>query len=123
MSRVAHLLNAGGESDETLVAVAELLHKAVPAERVVIWFRDRQTSGFASVAAPPLENPPLIDSLEQIPTDGPGVRIPLEHDEALIGLLEARPELNGGQREVLAVVAELVAPFLASRALSADLAI
>ena len=123
LGRVARLLNAGGESDETLAAVAELLHTAVPAERVVIWFRDRETSGFASVAAPAVEKLPLIESLDKIPTDGPSVRIPLEHEEALIGLLEARPELSGGQREVLAVVAELVAPFLASRALSSDLAI
>jgi GAF domain-containing protein len=123
LGRVARLLNAGGESDETLAAVAELLHTAVPAERVVIWFRDRETSGFASVAAPVVEKLPLIESLDKIPTDGPSVRIPLEHEEALIGLLEARPELSGGQREVLAVVAELVAPFLASRALSSDLAI
>jgi PAS domain S-box-containing protein len=123
LSRVAKLLNAGGESDQTLAAVADLLHAEVPAERVVIWFRDRRTSGFASVSAPSLDTQPLIESLDKIPADGPGVRIPLEHDEALIGLLEARPELGQAQREVLAVVAELVAPFLAARSLSADLAI
>jgi PAS domain S-box-containing protein len=51
------------------------------------------------------------------------VRLSLEHQEELIGLLEVRPELEAAEREILAVVADLLAPFLASVTLSADLAV
>ncbi|MDF3053154.1 MAG: sensor protein, partial [Geminicoccaceae bacterium] len=117
------MLNAGREAGETLARVSDLLRTSLPAERVVIWYRDGQASGFTAAASPPFSSPPLAESLANLPADGPGVRLPLEHDEALIGLLEIRPELGAPYREVLAVLAELVAPFLASRSLSSDLAI
>jgi two-component system, NtrC family, sensor kinase len=124
VGRIAKLLNAGREADETLAAVAGLLQSELPAERVVIWFRGAQSSSFGAVSAPaPDGSPQLIESLQQLPVDGAGVRLSLEHDEALMGLLEVRPELDASQRELLTVVADLVAPFLASVALSADLAV
>jgi two-component system NtrC family sensor kinase len=95
----------------------------LPAGRVVIWFRDVQT-GFRAVAAPPGEGAPLrADSLERLPADAGSVRLSLEHDESLMGLLEARLQPGPGERQILTVVADLLAPFLASLALSADLAV
>jgi two-component system NtrC family sensor kinase len=124
IGRVAKLLNTGGGADETLTAVAELLRSGLPAERVVVWFREAQASGFRVVAAPSGgEEPRSIHSLEHLPTDGRGVRLSLEHEETLMGLLEVRPELEPDQREILTVIADLLAPFLASLALSADLAV
>ena len=123
VGQVAKLLNDGQEAEVTLAAVTSLLRTALPAERVVIWFRDPRTSSFTAEAAPPFQSPPLADSLANLPSDGAGIRMPLEHDEALIGLIEIQPEVDTRHRELLAVVAQLVAPFLASRALSADLAI
>jgi two-component system NtrC family sensor kinase len=124
VGQVAKLLNAGREADETLAAVADLLRAGLSADRVVIWFRDAQTSSFLGVAAPPAGGGrQLIESLDHLPGDGPGVRLSLEHEEALMGLLEARPELGASEREILTVVADLLAPFLASLALSADLAV
>jgi two-component system NtrC family sensor kinase len=124
VGQVAKLLNAGHEAEDTLKAVAGALQAALPADRVIIWFRDARTGFFRAVAAPARDGAPrLIESLAGLPSDGPGVRLLLEHEEALMGLLEARPDLGVTEREVLCVIADLVAPFLASHALSADLAV
>ncbi|HEY3012888.1 MAG TPA: PAS domain-containing protein, partial [Gemmatimonadales bacterium] len=124
VGQVAKLLNTGSEADGTLAAVAKALQTGLPADRVVLWFRDPQTSGFRAVASPPSEGaPPRIGSLDSLPPDLSGVRLLLEHEEALMGLLEAQPELGPTEREILGVVADLVAPFLASLELSADLAV
>ena len=89
-----------------------------------MWFRDARTGKFRAVKSPAsADGPRMVDTLENVPRDGPGLRLALEHDEATFGLLEARPELGPGTREVLAVVADMVAPFLASHALSVDLAV
>ncbi len=120
---MAKLLNTGREAPETLAEVAQLLCTDLGAEQVVIWFRDAQTS-FRAVAAPRFDREPApAVSRELIPREGPGVRLSLEHEETLMGLLEARPELGAAEREVLAIVAELLSPYLASLALSADLAV
>ena len=104
--------------------MAELLRAGLPAERVVVWFRDPQTSGFRAVGAPALpDSSAIAESLQDIPGDGNGIRLSLEHEEAVMGLLETRPELDPEQRRVLAIVADLVAPYLAALSLSADLAI
>jgi two-component system NtrC family sensor kinase len=90
----------------------------------VVWFRDVQSGRFRAVAAPPADGAPrLTDSLEKLPLEGSGVRLPLVHAEELMGLLEARPQPGPTECEALSVIADLVAPFLASLALSADLAV
>lgn len=120
---VARLLNAGLDVEGALGAVAEATRSQLPAERVSIWFRDDVTGGFRMVAAPAADGTPLLlESLQMIPSATDAVRIPLEHDEAHIGLLESRGHLGKAQLEVLGVIADLLAPFLASLALSADLA-
>lgn len=81
------------------------------------------TGRFRVAAAPPLADTPLLESLDLIPAADATVRIPLRHDEASIGLLEARAQLDAAQREVLAVLVNLLSPFLASLALSADFAV
>jgi two-component system, NtrC family, sensor kinase len=92
-------------------------------ERTQIWFRDVQTGCFRVVAYPQAAGPPQrTDSLENIPEGGPGARVPLEHDEACIGTLELQPEPVPPARDVLHIVADLLAGFLASMALSADFA-
>jgi two-component system NtrC family sensor kinase len=124
VGQVAKLINAGHEADETLAAVADLLRTGLPADWVAVWFRDAQTSSFRAVGSPTVDaSPRRTDSLEHLPADGPRVRLSLEHEEALMGLLEARPDLGPEQREILTIVADLLAPFLASLALSADLAV
>jgi two-component system NtrC family sensor kinase len=120
---VAKLLNAGLDAEAALGAVAETTRSQLPAERVSIWFRDDATGCFRMVAAPAADGAPLLlESLQMIPPANDAVRIPLEHDEAHIGVLESRGRLGEAQLEVLGVIADLLAPFLASLALSADLA-
>ncbi|HEY5939444.1 MAG TPA: ATP-binding protein [Gemmatimonadales bacterium] len=120
---VAKLLNAGLDAEEALGAVAEMARSQLGADRVTIWFRDNSTGCFRMIAAPVADGAPLLlDSLQLIPPDSAVIRFPLEHDEAQIGLLESRGRLAEAQVEVLGVIADLLAPFLASLALSADLA-
>jgi len=119
---VAKLLNAELDAEAALGAVAEATRSQLPADRVSIWFRDDASGGFRVISAPPAEGARLFDSLQMIPPADQAVRIPLEHDEVRIGLLESRGPLGEVQLEVLAVIADLVAPFLASLSLSADLA-
>lgn len=120
---VARLLNAGLEAEEALAAVAETTRSQLPADRVTIWFRDDVTGRYRMIAAPAADGGPLrLESLQLIPADRDAVRFPLEHAEAQIGLLESRGRLGEAQLEVLGVIADLLAPFLASLELSADLA-
>jgi two-component system NtrC family sensor kinase len=121
---VAKLLNTGLDAGEALAAVAEALRAGLPVRGVSIWFRDDATGCFRSIEAPPEKGTPrLLESLHDISNTDSGVRLPLQHDEAQIGLLEIRGEADPAQLDVLAVVADLLAPFLASIALSADFAI
>jgi two-component system, NtrC family, sensor kinase len=124
VGQAAKLLNAGREAGDVLRAVADLLRAGLPAERVIVWFRDPLTSGFRAVVSPPHQGEPLLaQSAHEIPSNRPGVRLSLEHEEALMGVLEASPELGPEPRQVLTIIADLLAPYLASLALSADLAI
>jgi PAS domain S-box-containing protein len=96
----------------------------LPARGVSIWFRDEETGCFRVMAVPATDGAPvLLDSLENIPRADSGVCLPLLHDEAQIGLLEVRAQPDPTQLQILQVVADLLAPFLGSIALSADLAI
>jgi PAS domain-containing protein len=106
------------------MSIAESLRRGLEVESVGIWFRDRQTSHFRVISAPATSAPPVLaESLQAIPDGGPGARLLLKHEEACIGLLEVRPEPVPESRDVLVVVADLLAGFLASLALSADFAI
>lgn len=123
MGSIARLLNAGAGAEETLRMVAETLRSDLPASGVSIWFRDQVTGCVRSIQAPPGDGGPiLLESLEAIPSSDSGVRLPLLHDEAHIGLLEVRGPAGPEQLELLTIVANLLAPFLASLALSADFA-
>ena len=107
-----------------MAAVAETLREGLQARGVSIWFRDDATGCFRSIEAPTGGGAPrLLESLHAVAGNGSGVRLPLQHDEVQIGLLEVRGEPGPAELEVLAIVSDLLAPFLASLALSADFAI
>jgi two-component system NtrC family sensor kinase len=120
---VAKLLNSGGEADETLAGIAVALQTGLSAEQILLWYRDAQTGRFRTTGSPASGNGRSLESLNELLSDGAGARFRLEHEETLIGVLEARPEPSPEGREVLTVVADLLAPFLASVSLSADLAV
>jgi two-component system NtrC family sensor kinase len=120
---VAKLLNSGQPVEEILTGIADELRAGLPADSVAIWFRDDVTGLFRSVGAPATAGTPqLLDSLDALPPDS-SIRLPLNHEEAHIGMLEARADPDSTQLEVLAVVTNLLAPFLASQALSSDFAV
>jgi PAS domain S-box-containing protein len=101
--------------------VTEALRTGLPADALRVWFRDDVTGCFRVIGAPPLTGEPQsLESLDLVPTCESTLRIPLTHDEARIGLLEAR---NAAQVEALAVTADMLSLFLASLALSSDLAV
>ena len=121
---VAKLLNTELDAGEALSAVAETLRAGLQARGVSIWFRDDATGCFRCIEAPIGDGAPrLLESLNAVPGNGTGVRLPLQHDDVQIGLLEVRGEPGPAELEVLAIVSNLLAPFLASLALSADFAI
>jgi two-component system NtrC family sensor kinase len=120
---LAKLLNGGLDADRVLAALTETVRSELPAEAAAVWFRDPLTGCFRVISAPRASGPPLLaTSLESIPTAGTGVRLPLQHQEVCIGLLEVRPEPDGDGRDTLVVVADLLATYLASLALSSDFA-
>jgi two-component system, NtrC family, sensor kinase len=121
---IARLLNANGGVEEALSSVAEALRVGIAAQSVSIWFRDDATGCFRGIEAPRRAGEPLrADSLHTIPITESAVGLPLLHDEAHIGRLEIRGQPDQSQLEVLDIVADLLAPFLASVALSADFAL
>jgi two-component system, NtrC family, sensor kinase len=123
VASIAKLLNSSSDAEAVLTSVADTLRAGVPALRVSIWYRDEVTGGFRSVDAPPCEGTqPLFDSLQNIPSSGSGIRLPLLHDEAQIGLLELLAEPDSVEKEILLIVANLLAPYLGALALSADFA-
>jgi two-component system NtrC family sensor kinase len=109
--------------EEALTEAAEALRVGLAAEGVSIWFRDGETGCFRVIAAPAPDSPALLESLEMIPSTGSSVRIGLQHEEAHIGLLDIRAPSDPSQLEMLEVIADVLAPYLGSFALSADLAI
>jgi two-component system, NtrC family, sensor kinase len=123
LGSVAKLLNEGLGTEATLAAVAETLRRGVPVEAVTVWHRGAGSTAFRAVEAPPAPDPPEpVRSLAALPARPDWHRFPLEHEGARLGLLEAR--FGGGalDREVLTIVADFLAPYLAAVELSTDLA-
>jgi two-component system NtrC family sensor kinase len=118
---VAKLLNEGLGVDVTLAAVAETLRRDLPAEGVTIWFRGPIATAFRAASSPPTSDlPRLAASLSAIPMRHGWHRLPLEHESTRLGLLEARaPE---AALDLLAILADILAPYLAAVELSSDLA-
>jgi PAS domain S-box-containing protein len=120
---VARLLNDELGREATLAAVAETLRRGLRAEAIMVWLRDLATPAFHAVAAPPAPDGPLpVSSLEAVPARPGWRRYSLEHEGVRLGLLEACLGDDAGEVEVLPVVADVLAPYLAGLELSTDLA-
>ena len=120
---VARLLNDELGTEGTLAAVAETLRRGLPAEAVALWRRDTSTPAFRAVQAPPESGPGVaVRTLDALPVRPGWCRFPLEHEGARLGLLEALVGEGTAEREVLSIVADFLAPYLAAVELSADLA-
>ena len=123
VAAVAKLLNEALGTEATLAAVAETLRRGLPAEGVAVWLRGPGSTAFRVVQAPPApDNPTPVRSLDALPPRPEWRRFLLEHEGARLGLLEARIGDGAAGLEVLAIVADFLAPYLAAAELSADLA-
>ncbi len=120
---VARLLNTSVGTEETLAAVAETLRQGLPAEAVTLWLRKPGTVDFGAVTAPPSDDGiRTIKRLDALPDETGSKRVMVEHEGTPFGVLEARMGAEADRTETLTIVADLLAPFLASLELSVDLA-
>ncbi len=121
VGRIAKLLRSDRRPAEAVLAAADLLRQELPAQAVTVWLREPGGSAFHAL---PSASPRIAETLEALPPLGPGsLRHPLTHDGKTLGVLEAVGGGENGERdEILEVVADLFAPFLAAVELSEDLA-
>lgn len=126
---VAKMLSAGHPPEDTLTGVADLLYRGLPARVVTLWVRDPTATQFRAITSPPATPPPQSSAqLQAMAGDtafaASRVRLPLIHENERLGLLEVEAEgdLTPERREILDIVVDIVAPFLASVELSRDLA-
>jgi two-component system NtrC family sensor kinase len=63
-----------------------------------------------------------VAALDAVDSDPGDTRLSLQHEGIEVGLLEARVEVQARERETLAVIGHILAPYLASLELSEDLA-
>ena len=135
LADVATYLQAGLGSDEVLSGVVGALRRDLDLEDCRIWLKDQAGAGYRALGAAGAE-PPDAQQAEQVKEwieDPLGhgsdaklrLRFPLLSDGDPIGLLEAtiRDEaLVDVDRRILSIVANILAPWLASIELSEDLA-
>ncbi|HWB42324.1 MAG TPA: PAS domain-containing protein, partial [Gemmatimonadales bacterium] len=119
---VAELIGGGLEAESTLAAVADTLRRGLGAEQVRLWVRAIGATTFGAVCSPAAATPARVASLDTLAADPRDARFALEHGGLEVGLLEARMETGLRERETLAVVGHILAPYLASLELSEDLA-
>jgi two-component system NtrC family sensor kinase len=120
---VAKLLNEGLGTEATLAAVAETLRQSGQVDAVVVWTREPASAAFRAVQAPPAPDLPApVRSLDVLPVRPEWRRFPLDHEGVRLGLLEARFRAGPTDPEVVAIVADFLAPYLAAVELSSDLA-
>ncbi len=122
---VAKLLNTGLGADETLSLVAEALRRGLGSEQVQLWLREPNATTLRAIASPrPPGAPRTSRSFAVLPEASPGTyRLPLLHEGERLGMLEFLPQPAAGVVErILPIIADIIAPFLASIELSEDLA-
>ncbi len=135
LADVTSYLQTGLGSDEVLSGVVGALQRDLDLRECRIWLRDRAGTGYRALGAAGAESPDARHA-EQVkewikdPLAGGSdaklhLRFPLFNDGDPIGLLEAttRDEaLVDVERRILNIVANILAPWLASTELSEDLA-
>ncbi|HXS25990.1 MAG TPA: PAS domain-containing protein, partial [Gemmatimonadales bacterium] len=122
---IAKLLNTGLAAEETLGTVAENLRIGLGAQSVLLWLREPNATTLRAITAPALSGTPRTSrSFAVLPDVAPGtLRLPILHEGERLGMLEISPAPSSTESErLLPVVADILAPFLASIELSEDLA-
>jgi two-component system NtrC family sensor kinase len=122
---IAKLLNTGLAAEETLGTVAETIRSGLGARSVLLWLREPNATTLRAITAPPLSGMPRTSrSFAVLPEVAPEtLRLPILHEGERLGMLEITPAPTSLETEaLLPVVADILAPFLASIELSEDLA-
>jgi two-component system NtrC family sensor kinase len=125
LGAVARLLNSGLGAEETLSRMVETLREGFRADSVLLWLREPNATTLRAIAAPHDQpGPRTLRSFTVLPEAGSGtLRIPLLHEGERLAVLEVSPPPPSSVRdELLPVIADVIAPFLASIELSEDLA-
>jgi two-component system, NtrC family, sensor kinase len=125
LGRIARLLNTGLGPEDTLATVTEGLRQGLGAESVQLWLREPNATTLRAIASPPPSGSPRTSrSFAVLPEALPGtLRLPLLHEGERLGMLEVSPAaLPPGVEPLLPIIADILAPFLASIELSEDLA-
>src|SRR6266545_4439330 len=136
LAEVANVLAAGPPLEEALGGVVGALRRGLALRRCRLWLRSADGTRYLPIASAgdeaqlPGFAPPVADwvaaGLHQEPAAGGSLlRLPLVHDDEALGCVEVIiPEgrYQRMARDVLLVVAQMLAPVLAATELSQDLA-
>jgi two-component system NtrC family sensor kinase len=119
---LAHALNRDQLPDEVLAAAVELVRGHFGLARATLWRRAPSGTQVVGISAP--AGGPPVEFLENTPPDTGSIRVPILHAGHRLGALELVADGSGAlpDRDLLVLVAEVMAPFLDSVLLSEDLA-
>jgi len=137
LSDVTTALSAGVYSEVAMEAVVGLLKRGLAASICRLWVRGEDDSyrAFAAEGDVPstADQVAMSRAIQAGLADASGdlwdqmdMRVPLTHDGQRLGLIEVRVPRDGREamaRDVLIVIANVLAPLLASKELSQDLAV
>src|SRR6266704_714922 len=136
IAEVASVLQSGLASGEALHGVVGALRRGLNLRRCRLWLRTPDGTRYTSVTSPddeaelPGYGPPVAEWVrrgmqrEGVP-GGSVMRLPLVHEDELLGALEViipTGRYEGIAHDVVVVVARLLAPLIATTELSQDLA-
>src|SRR5216117_2128167 len=136
IAEVASVLQSGLASGEALHGVVGALRRGLNLRRCRLWLRTPDGTRYTSVTSPgdeaelPGYEPPVAEWVrrgmqrEGVP-GGSVMRLPLVHEDELLGALEViipTGRYEGIAHDVVVVVARLLAPLIATTELSQDLA-
>lgn len=137
LSEVTTALSAGVFTASAMDRVTGLLRHGLSASMCRLWVRDEGGTAYRAFAdAPDIPNAEVVARMgEAIRTgtaetasdgwDALDLRVPLNHEGERLGLIEIQVPRDGREamaRDVLAVIANVLSPLLASKELSKDLA-
>ena len=119
---VARLLNAGLGTEAVVAAVAEAVRHGLPASAVTLWVRKPGATSFRPVSSPPSPGPVAAAGSLRDVRPGPGRQFTMVHEGAELGMMDVVFDGDGLRLRTLGVIADVLAPYLASAELSSDLA-
>lgn len=117
---IARLLSAPGDPEDVLPGVAAAIRTGTGASVASIWLPQPEAETWAAISAPAgSAAPDVVPSLGLLPDAGAEtVRVPVIRERATIALIEVR---GAADAALLTVVADMLAPYLASLRLVARL--